>query len=66
MSGAICATTGQTTMSTRSRARGRSAVAVNGYVWSIAGIDAAVATITPTPVFGDTKLHTRRPKEASH
>lgn len=66
MSGAIRTMSGQTAMSARSRSCDRSVVAVNGYAWSAAGIDIVGTTIAPTPVFGDTKLHTRRPKEASH
>jgi hypothetical protein len=67
MSGAIRTMTnamaGQMTTDA-SRACGRSITGTDAYVWST-GNATRIAAIAPIPVFADTKLHARRPKEAS-
>jgi hypothetical protein len=75
MSGAIRTMTtnamaGQMTTGAR-RACGRSSSGTNhtnvtAYVWSTGNTPRVAAfAIAPIPVFADTKLHARRPKEAS-
>lgn len=66
MSGAIC-TTSQMAMTTGARrACGRSVSGTNASVWSTGNTTRVAAyAIAPIPVFADTKLHARRPKEAS-
>jgi hypothetical protein len=67
MSGAIRTMAGQmANANVARRASGRYGSAMCMYAWS-AGNTAHVVTtaIAPIPVFADTKLHARRPKEAS-
>ena len=67
MSGAIRTMAGQQANATGARrASGRTASGMCTYAWSADSTANVVATaIAPIPVFAGTKLHARRPKEAS-
>ena len=67
MSAAFGSMAGQPANATAARrASGRTVSGMCSYAWSAGNAAHVVTTaIAPIPVFADTKLHARRPKEAS-